>query len=269
MKTTKIGHAVRIGKYHTENNMRCQDRAYSGTHIVERNDKYEKVILLAVADGISSCAYSDIGAQFVIDEIKNNIGRIYNIFCEHGADLWDPSTRDSDIRTVRRSLIARAKEHAIAMGVDKHDMETTLSFAIIGPETTFLFCIGDSPIFIRCEGETHVREYKDKHSSNPSATGTNSSLSLQGWMDRTFARYNTHETTYKKSVNGNIECFQSPGIESIIVCTDGADPFCTMDKMDAMEKRVRCEDTSEQIDLEEIIIADDDVGIAYFFKGDE
>jgi serine/threonine protein phosphatase PrpC len=120
-----------IGNSHVKHGMPCQDRA-----IAVRNDD---LVVLAVADGMGSYKYSELGAGFAVNYVK-----------EHGKSLMAhvlKPTFTKELDKFMRTLGDEISKYAYSMKLSPDNLHATLSFSLIDSEHFLNVSIGDSPLY--------------------------------------------------------------------------------------------------------------------------
>lgn len=135
-----------IGPYHVKNNIVCQDSHLVRT--VNLPDSEETVMVAAVADGLGSAAFSDIGSCLAVSESVDHCVS----FLEKNCHLFSKEDIIYDVmkesfRLAKKSIEIRAKKD----GNDEKDYDTTLDLVIYAQGTVYFAHAGDSGILVYTE----------------------------------------------------------------------------------------------------------------------
>jgi len=150
MKETQLGSVFQVGKDHLKREELCQDRAVA----IEKDGL--KIIILS--DGMDLIIYADLGAIFVIDYILKKANDIYKLlngisFDEAKEIIWAEPDEEKIFAQSFNSLLLQmeteAGEYAKRIGANIDDLESNLSFVIVGVDKVISVAIGDSPIWIK------------------------------------------------------------------------------------------------------------------------
>lgn len=229
-----------VGKHHKSKGELCQDRSASGKVYVG-DDKKESVYFIAVADGIGSEVNSGFGAELACNIIKDNVKMLYKRVLNEKNSALAQEAFKAFLEFVRMKAI----KHAERLGTERNTMGTTLSFAIMGKDSTFIVSMGDSPVAIKfTNGEfiTKTGNYDEY------ACSTVSAFSSVAWSCIYAAKWPTSD------------------IEGIFITSDGGDMLThPKDGVDPLEwtRSVKLKSDLEEIAKQIVDLQHDDVSIAY------
>ena len=127
--------------------------------------KDRELIILALSDGMGSCAHAELGALFAVNFIRNNAREIHRLLAyskgEHNEVAWKKKNGEKlfpqEFLRIFQRMQNEATDYSTRLGIGIDDIHCTLSFAIIGPTKMVAGSIGDSPLYIKTnEGFVHV-----------------------------------------------------------------------------------------------------------------
>ena len=131
MKQTKLGSTFHVGLKHQQDGRICQDFSIA----VQDGP----ITILALSDGMGSYKYAELGAQFVVNFIRENAKIIHDLLesafiKDENEDLsWKKTEKETFIKKIIGRMQSEAQDYAARIGAGIDDLHCTLSFAIIGP----------------------------------------------------------------------------------------------------------------------------------------
>jgi hypothetical protein len=130
------------GPSHVADGTSCQDR----NRVCVFRDHSACTLVACVADGAGSAKFADVGSTIACEAIIKNAAAYFHA---HGA--FDGLDRDEALHwcdDARAQIQAAAAER----NCDCRELATTLSVAIVAPEASKFFQIGDGAIILRSHG---------------------------------------------------------------------------------------------------------------------
>ena len=213
MTPIQLGSTFQVGKQHIQFTMPCQDVAIAV--------KDQSLIVLALSDGMGSCGYAELGAQFAVSFIRENAKEIHGLLDyskgANGEIVWKKKNGAEIFRRKMFKILQRmqdeANEYTTRIGIEIDDMHCTLSFAIIGPTKMITGSIGDSPLYIKAnEGFTYV----------------NGNGELDGAKNITYSAYDFGSDVLAVSAGFTED------LQAILMMSDGCLGFQKGDSLEAM-----------------------------------
>jgi len=187
---------------------------------------------IAIADGVSACTQSRVGAQIAVETVVRS-------FRDCGTILWKAGNRkirDAVFNEVLYALQKRAKQD----GIPVEEYSSTLAFAILNKKKNeiFLFSLGDSTILMYAEKNYRVAAAPPLYFGDGVCTTTTDG---------------GHETAYverRMSEGGNVFLFTDGGwtvAEKVLTGTDDPDEDSVCDELRRTMMEEECWDDSSFI----------------------
>jgi hypothetical protein len=248
------------GRHHEQLGLICQDRSMSASVVVSlKHNQFDRVRIIGVADGIGSHKHSNVGASCLMEFIKSKAETIYAMLAFPTGGTTETviapgsiTLGDDDVSMryyFLNALRDAVTDYATQLGITKEEMGSTLSFAMMGFQYTFVFSIGDSPIGVKLkDGSVEV----GMGDSKPGAkNATYSAFSSRGWDQHYFVRYSTSD------------------VESVFAMTDGAEALL----QDESAQWVKLVNRNKSLKERAEVLRDspgqmDDVSFAYWINSD-
>ena len=135
------------GESHVKKGVPCQDRC--GMRIVNN-----RIIIVAISDGVGSCALSDYGADVAVN---SSLTYLENYFIEEMKDssfsFDEPSKMGKALREMMQYALSSVEKRAIEMEQLVYSFQSTLTVAVYDGKTLYFAHAGDDGILaLNAEG---------------------------------------------------------------------------------------------------------------------